>query len=233
MLRCPSVKIVYVYPSGGGQGFPDKAYQFVDSYERHPPGLDHETVIVCNGKPAGQAEQNVFGSLPGVQFLNQDNSGWDIGGFQLAARTVPCDLMVFFGAHTYFRRAGWLARMFEAWAQYGDTLYGATGNQGNIAVGVYPHVRTTAFWCSPALMNEYPYRVTSTGGGGQRYAAEHGKSCISNFVREQGLTPMIVTFQGIAPLQSCDSLPGGYHNGNQEHLLVGDRLTTFPFTQSP
>ncbi len=233
MIKSPKIVCVFVYALDGNQGFAAKAANFAASYELNPPGMDHETLIVCNGVPANPESRALFNALPNVTFLDHDNSGWDIGAFQLAARTVDCDLMVFFGGHTYFRKPGWLARMWEAFQNFGDTLYGSTGNQGNIGVGVYPHVRTTAFWCSPGLLRDYPYRVTSVGGGGQRYEAEHGKTCLSNWVKQQGLTPWIVGWDLAMPLDQCDQIPGTYHQGDQFNVLVGDRMTCPPFHHCP
>lgn len=227
------VAMVYVYPLDGQQGFAPRAAEFVASYVRNPPGMDHQTVIVCNGAVAAQSSRDLFNPLPNVTFIDHDNSGWDIGAFQLAARTVPCQLMVFCGSHTYFRKPGWMVKMCDAALGLGDTLYGSTGNQGNIGVGVYPHVRTTGFWCSPALMAAYPHLVSQTGGGGQRYEMEHGKSCMSNWVKQMGRTPWIVGWDDIKSLDTCDSMVNGYHQGNQDNLLVGDRLCAPPYYHTP
>lgn len=233
MLRVPKVTVVYIYAVGGAGGYRDKAIQFVDSYHRCPPGLRHETVIVCNGVPAGNDERILFASLPGLSFLEHDDSGWDIGGFQLAARTIQCDLMVFCGGHTYFRKPGWLARMFDVYSKHGNTLYGSTGNQGNMGANIHPHVRTTGFWCHPSLLLRYPNLVTSHGGGGQRYEMEHGTNCFTNFVRNAGLTPWIVGWDCERAVTECDQIPNGYHQGDQSNVLVGDRMTSPPYHHCP
>src|SRR5579863_3708891 len=213
LCRGPKIVCVYIYPLNGQGGFSNKALEFSLSYAKFPPGLPHSTVVVCNGAPATQPSRDLFNALPDVSFIDHDNSGWDIGGFQLAARTVPADLMVFFGSHTYFRRAGWLARMAEAFDLGGDTLYGATGNQGDLRVGVQPHVRTTAFWCKPELLARYPVTVTGTGGGGARYAMEHGPGCFTDFVRSIGRDAWIVGWNDIRNVVDCDSMPEGFHKG--------------------
>ena len=220
--------LVYVYPLDGGHGYREKAQRFVDSYAQHPAGMDHDTVIVCNGAPHTPDAVSLFSGLPGLLFLEHDNSGWDIGGFQLAARTVPADLMVFCGGSAYFRIPGWLERMVQAFNELGDTLYGCTGHQGN-GGGVYPHVRTTGFWCRPGLLLNYPWLVTEAGTGGQRYNFEHGQNCFTNWIISQGKTAWVVTGDGCAPVQACDRLPEGYHWGNQNQLLLGDRMTAPPF----
>ena len=218
------VAITYIYPNAGEGGYFDLAVRFLDSYGKFPPGMDHDSIIVCNGSPATDETKFYFGSLPNLICLEHDGSGYDIGGFQLAARTVPCDLMVFFGSTAYLRQPNWLVRMVDAFQRHGDTLYGAMGNQG---VGdIYPHIRTTGFWMSPALLNRYPIQVTRPE---QRYEFEHGRSGLTTWAIQQGKQPWVVSAVGDWVLQSCNSVPGGYHNGNQESLLTGDRLTRPPY----
>lgn len=233
MIRGPQICLVYIYAIGGAQGYRDKALQFVASYLANPPELDHETVIVCNGVPVSDDARDIFAALPNLSFLNHDDSGWDIGGFQLASRTIPCGLMVFCGGHTYFRKPGWLVRIWEVFSELGNTLYGSTGNQGDTRFNVFPHVRTTGFWCDPKLLASYPHLITSTGGGGQRYEMEHGPTCLSNWVKKFCREPLIVGWDCVWPLSKCDQMPGGFHNGTQYNILIGDRLTCPPYHHMP
>jgi len=223
------IELVYVYPVDGQLGFSSKALEFAQSYLRNPPGLDHATTIVCNGAPATQPSKDLFNGLPNLNFIDHDNSGWDIGAFQMAARRSTAQMMVFCGAHTYFRKPGWLKRMQEVFLEFGDTLYGSTGNQGALNVGVHPHVRTTGFWCSPQLFAQYPHLVTTQGGGGQRYESEHGATCITNWIMRQGKQAWIAGWDSLFTVQACDAMPGGFHQGDQYNVLVGDRLTMPPY----
>lgn len=227
----PKIVIVFIYAHVAGADA--KTRQFLDTYKQYPPGMDHHTLIVCNGCAANDDVKGLFSPLSNVSFLERDDSGWDIGGFQHAARVTPCDMMVFFGGHTYFRRQGWLLRMYESYCDFGDTLYGATGNQGDLRFNVHPHIRTTAFWCHPNLMNRYPILVTQGGPGGQRYEFEHGATCMTNWVRSQGREAWVVGWESAFPVTMCDSMPGGYHKENQQSVLVGDRLTAPPYWGVP
>mgnify|MGYP001587756866 CR=1 FL=1 len=234
----PKIAIVYIYPLNGFQGFSMKALEFAQSYQRNPPGLKHETIIVANGEPITQSSKDLFEPLQNKVYIDHDNSGWDIGGFQAAARhpvSEGAEMMVFFGAQTYFRNSGWLARMHEVFMELGDTLYGSSGNKGDERFGVFPHVRTTAFWCSRALFNGYPHQVKECGAGldGERYRMEHGRDCFTSWVIRQGRQPWIVGRDCVFPIQQCDSLPGGYHNGDQHNLLVGDRMTCPGYYHTP
>ena len=231
----PGMKItlVYVFPLNGKNNFAPYAHEFVLSYQRHPPGHEHDTLVVCNGEPATDTSKALFNPLPNVSFIDHDNSGWDIGAFQLAARNSTSDMMLFCGSYTYFRKAGWLLRMREVFEQFGNALYGSTGNQGDQRFGVYPHVRTTGFWCDPKLLASYPMKVTQAGAGGERYKMEHGQDCFTGWVVRLGKQALIVGWDCVHEVTSCNSIPNGYHQGNQENLLVGDRLTAPPYYHAP
>lgn len=220
------VCIVYIFPQSGANGHLEKAVKFLTSYHANPPMHLHDTVIVCNEAPANDQTRFLFGSLPSASCLDHDGSGMDCGAYQLAAQKVPCDLMVFFGGNTYFRRPGWLHRMASVFQSYGDGLYGCTGNQGDARFNVFPHVRTTAFFCSPALVNEHPLRVTNNS---QRYPYEHGPDGLTTWALRKGKPVWIVGWNDVKPLHDCDSMRGGFHQGGQENVLVGDRLTCPPY----
>ena len=231
----PGMKItlVYCYPLNGKNNFAPHAHEFVASYQRHPPGHEHDTLVVCNGEPASDTSKALFNPLPNVSFIDHDNSGWDIGAFQLAAKQSDADMMLFCGSYTYFRKPGWLLRMREVFEQFGSALYGCTGNQGDPNCGVFPHVRTTGFWCDPKLLASYPLKVTQAGTGGERYKMEHGQDCFTGWVVRLGKQALIVGWDCVHEVTSCNAIPNGYHQGNQENLLVGDRLTAPPYYHTP
>ncbi len=219
---------VYVYPKASG--FVDLAERFVYSYCSNPPLRDHQMIVVSNGGAPDARAVDQFSRIGGTMFLKHDNSGQDIGAFQMAASKIPCDLMVFFGASSYFRRPGWLRRMVSAYNCYGDGLYGSTGNQGDTRFNVWPHIRTTGFWCNPKLLNEHPLRVTDNS---QRYPWEHGQDGLTSYALSKKLPAYVVGWDCVVPLHQADSMPGGFHNGTQHNLLVGDRLTSGAYWGHP
>jgi hypothetical protein len=227
------IALVYVYPLDGKQNFAPLAAQFVASYQQHPPGHEHETIIVCNGERAADTSKALFNPLPNVSFIDHDNSGWDIGAFQCAASKSDADIMIFCGSHTYFRKRGWMLRMRDVFEQFGNSLYGSTGNQGDSGFNVYPHVRTTGFWCSPAMMAQYPLKVTQPGAGGQRYEMEHGQQCLTGWFVRQGKQALVVGWDCVHEVTNCNAIPNGFHNGDQSNVLVGDRLTAPPYYHTP
>lgn len=218
------VATVYIYPPH--PSYEPYVLRFLDSYHDNPPGTNHESIVVLNGTKPTSDLYCLFSSLPNLTFLEHDNSGYDIGGYQLAARTIPCDLMVFFSTSTYFFRPGWLLRMLFATERHGNAQYGAMGNRGDIPVKVWPHIRTTAFWMKPELMNGYPHRVTHPE---QRHPFEHGQQCFTSWLTKQGVLSWVITWSRELLWRDWDADPNGFSRGNQSNLLAGDRMTEAPY----
>lgn len=224
------IVVVYIFPLNGASGFFDLALRFIQSYILHPAGHDHIMAVVCNGSPVTDEAECLFSAIPNCVFVEHDNSGYDIGAFQKVAREIPGDLMVFFGATAYIKGPNWLARMVDAWKKHGDTLYGTTANRGHAAVGVQPHIRTTGFWISSSLFNQYPHQVTRPE---HRYSFEHGATCFTSWIKSRRLIPWLVSWDGEYQEAGWDSVPNGYHQGNQSNLITGDRLTRQPYGCDP
>lgn len=226
----PKVKVtlIYIHPVIH-EGFMDVARRFVQTFEQFPPGYPHRTVIICNGGQASQVSRSIFAPIAGCEFIPHTNEAYDVSSYQFASRTFPCDLMLFFGASSYFRNAGWMKRVVDSFIKHGDGLYGATANRG-VQGHCYPHVRSTGFWIPPSLFNQYPHRITRPD---MRYGFEHGKESLTGWVAREGYPTLVVTTDNEYPWSDWDAFPGGYHRNNQEVMLFGDRLTCPPYFAVP
>lgn len=220
-IQNPKVEIVYIFVANN-ESYRNQAIEFLDSYKKWPPGSPHQTTIVCNNGMPSPPLKARFEQLPECKFLAHDNSGYDIGGFQHAARQSTADLMLFLGASTYFQGANWLQRVINTYVQFGDTLYGTMGNRGDAHVNVNRHIRSTAFWCTPHLFNQYPFTVIDLK---QRYEFEHKANCITEWLMRGGLQPLVVTWNGVYQWEHWDDDPNGYNRGNQSGVMIGDHLT--------
>jgi hypothetical protein len=208
----------------GNPHYLNNAARFVATYHACDPGVDHDTLIIVNGGRADGFIKALFSCMKNVDFMEHDNSGWDIGAFQAACQRLPGKLPIFMGNSAFCTRPGWMQRVIQSVESHGQALYGSMGNQG--AGGVSPHIRTTGFWLPADLFNRYPVRVTAPH---HRYEFEHGQSCLSNWIRQLGLPRYVISWAGDWALEHCDSIPNGLHRGNQSALLVRDRLTEPPF----
>ena len=195
------IVLVYIFPDMESAIYVPHARRFVESYMQNPPGeTDHEICVAVNyGLKNNPEYPRIFRPLT-CSFMIHDNQGKDIGAFQKAAATIPCDLMVFLGAPVHFYRAGWLDRIVQVYEQNGPGLYGCRG----YSTPKY-HIRTTAFWCPPELMNSYPYQVHNNS----RYEFEHGEMSITNHVRHSGLGCYMVTWNGCYPVSDWGNTPSG------------------------
>jgi len=162
------------------------ARRFADTYRKFPPGSEpHEVCVIENGGVVTERQRHLFDGLP-VSFHAHNNRGKDIGGYEMAAHTIPCDLMLCFGSHVHFWKAGWLDRIVQVFLDNGPGLYGCWAFHQPAA-----HIRTTAFWLTPELLRAYPFFV----GDNQRYPFEHGpKDSITAFVRDSGFPVRQVTW---------------------------------------
>lgn len=224
------IVVLYVLPVCAGERYFDYALRFIESYHTFPPMSDHYTVIVTNGGSADSNIRSIFGTMPNCSFIEHDNSGFDIGAYQSGAKRVQCDLMLFLGTSTYFKRPGWMKRIEESYQTHGNALYGVMGNMGDSKVNVYPHIRTTGFWMQPSTLNSYPTIVRNNH---QRYEFEHGKNCLSEWSKKKGLKRLVVTWSGEYEWSMWDSIPNGFHRGDQSNLLMGDHISEPPFYPVP
>lgn len=206
-----NVSVVYVHPAVEPLAYRPLAKRFVDTYMQYPPGAhDHRISVVVNGgAPSHQKNyERLMSPLP-CSFLYHTNIGKDIGAFQKAAAEIKCDLMICLGAPVYFRRAGWLDRIVQAYEDHGPALYGAWGFHNPAT-----HIRTTAFWMPPELLNSYPYVVTNDA----RYEFEHGTRSITSHVAALGLECYMVTWDGCYPRKD-------WHHVELERCMFRDQHT--------
>lgn len=201
--------ICYVFPNLNPGLYEPMARRFVRSYQEHPPGeTPHDIVVVSNGSLIGPRQRTVFDPLP-VQFTDHNNYGKDIGAFMSVAIGNQSDLLVCFGSHIYFHRAGWLDRMVDAYLDIGPGLYGCWG-----FFEPSPHIRTTAFWLPPELLSAYPWPIDNS----HRYNFEHGpKQSILQWTLHNGLPVTMVgwnrsyIYPEFTHLSEADSLMWDQH----------------------
>ena len=183
------VKIVVAYVAVS-QGIltADYCARFVGTYVAFPPGIEHSTVVICNGGPLSQGTALLFDAIPNCSFLPRVNDpGYDISAYQQVAEQIPCDMLCCLGESCYFHRPGWLKKMVEAWQTFGPGMYGFFSSYL-----VRAHLNTTAFVVAPEHLREYP-NVTNHE---ERYSFEHGTMSLWRRIQAQGKQARLVTWDG-------------------------------------
>lgn len=209
-----SVVVAYVFPTLAIQRYEPMARRFTQSYLNHPPGdYPHQVVVLVNG-PKYNGIERVFSPLP-VLFAQHDNTGKDLGAYVMAAATIPCDLLICLGAPIRFRRAGWLDWIVQCYLGNGIGLYGPWGFHQPST-----HLRTTAFWCPPELLNLYPYVITNHN----RYEVEHGADSLTLWASRMGFPVLQVTWKGVFDMRNW------HHVDNAESLFLDQHTDSIGFT---
>ena len=200
------ISLVYILPQvNAARVYEPLARRFAESYVRNPPGVQvHGLTIISNGGPIQERQKRLFHPLP-CRWMEHSNLGKDCGAFQLAAEKIECDLLICFGSHVHFWKAGWLDRIVEAFLDNGPALYGAWGFHQPA-----DHIRTTAFWMPPEILRSYPIWV----GNSQRYGFEYGSQSISAHTRQCGFPTLMVTWDGVY------DLPQWKHVTREETLFL-------------
>lgn len=207
----PKITMVYVIGSNTEE-YIDLAGRFASSYSQCPPGLPHDTIIVCNGIAPINVHRKLWRCYQNCTLLRHDNSGWDIGAFIAVSQKLDSDMVVYFGSKAHVKRAGWLIRMVEAWKKYGPGFYGATSSYE-----VSPHINTSGFWCSPDLMRRYPIKVLSRQ---DRYNFEHGPAACWRLAVKLGLPVKLVTWDGEYDWPDWRKPENIFRRGNQSNCLA-------------
>ena len=208
-----NVAVIYIYPQVQvGKYFP-LAKRFAETWKQNPPGASPHTLhVIGNGGIIPPIERVPFDGIP-CEFRAYSNIGWDIGAYQWAAETIPCDLLVCLGAPAHFHHPGWLDRMVEAYVTNGPALYGCWAY-----LSPNWHVRTTVFWIPPAILKGYPNNVG--GSRSMRYEFEHGANSLTRYAIRCGFECIMVTMKGCFPFNQWEANAPGV-----EESLILDQHT--------
>ena len=201
-----NVAVAYVFPQFDIRKYYPLAERFASTWRRFPPGSEPYTLyVIGNGGEVPPLLRAPFAGIAHVEWRDHNNLGWDIGAFQWAARSLPGDLLVCLGAPVHFHRVGWLDSMVDAFLNHGPALYGCWAYHAPNW-----HVRTTAFWLPPELLNSYPYAIGNLRAS--RYEFEHGNHSLTRHVLEAGMECLMVTADGCYPFADWPGRAPGVEN---------------------
>lgn len=183
------ILLAYIYVTAGPISN-DLAAAFVGTYTAYPPGIAHDTLVICNNGPISEEGGLIFASMPNARFFPRSNEGWDIGAYFAAAKgpASDYDMVLWCGESVYFHRAGWLARFADAWNINGPGMYGPWASHL-----VRAHLNTTMFACAPSMFSFYPHTVRTRQ---ERYQFEHGDQAFWRRLQARKIPTMLVTWDG-------------------------------------
>ena len=144
-------------------------------------------MVICNGGPLPLPLSLIFAPLNAQMLLRANDEGRDLSGYVAAARgpAKDYDMLVCLGESVYFHREGWLRRLADAWTTCGPGMLGPFSS--NL---LRPHLQTTAFCTSTALLRQCPISTRD------RYQYEHGQNSYWRWVERTGHPVRLVTWDG-------------------------------------
>lgn len=208
------IVLTYIYvskPSEGGD-YSEAHDRFVRTYKMFYPKTDHEFVVLTYGGPC--RDTAMFRAL-NPDYIPCYSSGHDCGAMMLASQVIDCDLLICCNSQIHFWRAGWIERLVAAFEKHGPGLYSPFGSYENT-----PHLRTPCLAFPPKLLRTFPFLVHNRTTAN---AFESGPNNVTQWVRQQGLPTMMVTWNEVLPQQAWRKPANCFRRGDQSDLLVFDR----------
>jgi hypothetical protein len=101
---------------------------FVESWERHPPGIAHDRVVIRKGFPDGKAAQDKILRRAFSHAISVSDDGFDINAYAKAARQLPHKHVVFVNTFSEIASDNWLRKLRSAFADPTVGIAGATGS---------------------------------------------------------------------------------------------------------
>lgn len=222
------VSLIYLHvKSKGYESAPDPGFyvpfekRFSETYKKFDPGAEHALHIVCCG---GHPDDEVRSFYSGItaEFSDYSGAGSDIGACQDAMKRVGSDFCINMSTPVYFWRDGWLKRLVDARAKFGDGLYGPMAS-----MECSPHIRTSCWGVDPNTFSQYPHLIDTRE---KCYWAEHRDQSaelwhITRWYQSMGKPAMQVTWDEVLDQQNWRRPPNIFCRGDQSNCIVRDRYS--------
>ena len=128
----PQIEITVVYNLWLPYGFePFKA--FVESYLKHPAGLEHELVIIIkDGKKEELDDLSIYTQLLSEYQINYQfiyfSGGYDIDAYFFAANKITSEYLFFLNTNSVLLTDNWLQKMYKTMSLPNVGVCSATGS---------------------------------------------------------------------------------------------------------
>jgi len=121
------VAVIYLFRFAEGES---PVSRFLESYRKHPAGINHDFYVVFKGFPdqaALAAGRALFANVPFTP-IELDDSGYDLGSYVNAAKIVSNNHVIFLNTFSQIRGKDWLRHFDRALRIPNVGLVGATGS---------------------------------------------------------------------------------------------------------
>lgn len=227
---------------------------FLDSYLKHPAGIDHDLLIVYKGfyRRAEMATyEELLKEIP-HSCLRVADFGFDLRPYFIAAKKHHSKYFCFLNSFSIILDKDWLLKLYRQISQPGVGLAGATGSWGSIRPGreakhELPWYKKLARkWLGTYFgiyFERFPnYHIRTNGFMITRdnmlkirrgiiltkmhaWILESGKSSITRQIERLGLRPVVVGKDGKGYDKHEWDVSNTFRRGTQNNLLISDNQT--------
>lgn len=180
----------------------DIVEQFLDSYNKHQAGVDHNLIFAVNNKKNKFLYSKLcyLAKSNNIKLLDLPEDGLDIGAFFRATKVSNSEYMFFIGAAASILCDNWLLKFSNAFEL--DSSIQLAGPMGSYAKGhsnkfPNPHIRTCSFMINRELFLEYAATQKFPETKDDTWEIEHGVNSLSNFILNKGYKMVVVNSDGI------------------------------------
>lgn len=117
---------------------------FIDSYRRRQPGIEHKLAVIFKGFTEDDKLDEYRVLLSGLPYQSVfvDDSGFDIGPYFSAAHMFDFEYLCFLNSHSVIVDDGWLGKLFKHIQRDSIGIVGATGSYESMASGLVQSLHT-------------------------------------------------------------------------------------------
>lgn len=126
--------IAVFYLARRAEGF-SKLDAFAQSYRDYPAGVKHDLVVIAKGFEDSELDtlSTIFREVPHQIVRVDEDAGFDLHAYFIAARVVQNPVTCFLNTHTRLRADGWLLKLYTNFSRTGVGLAGASGSYESLA----------------------------------------------------------------------------------------------------
>ncbi|WP_247767706.1 hypothetical protein [Bradyrhizobium sp. 172] len=119
------IAVVYLARYSEGKG---PVTNFIESLERHPPGIAHDCVVIRKGFPPGESTLDNVLRRAFPHSISVSDDGFDINAYAKAAAQLPHTHVVFLNTFSEIASDDWLRKLRSTFADPAVGIAGATGS---------------------------------------------------------------------------------------------------------
>lgn len=126
--------IAAFYLARRAEGF-SKFETFAASYRRHAAGIEHDFIVIAKGFDDSEFIElsRIFDGIPHQMIRLDDEIGFDLHAYVLAAKMAENSIVCFLNTHTRLRADNWLIQLYTGFKTDGVGLSGAFASYESLA----------------------------------------------------------------------------------------------------